>query len=267
MTAQTLPQQPTPATAPGAAPRSGAQMLERALAVLECFETRPTVGVSQAARTLGLSVSTTHRLLKTLCLGGLLVQDGNGRYLLGPRTALLGTLASQRLGLDQARPMLQHLADSTGGAVMLGVLDARDLLTVMVVESPRADGVWVPNGARSPLHACAMGKILIAHEPSLEAGLLDGPLAGLPRITERTITDAQALNRQLSEIRRQGWALNEGELTSGIRGVGAPVFTGNGRIAAAVAVAVPRSQTTDQVPGLARAVRLSAQHLRTVFAV
>jgi len=256
MTHATLPQPTAPP-----APRSGAQMLERALSVLECFETRPSVGVSQAARTLGLSVSTTHRLLKTLCVGGLLVQDANGRYLLGPRTALLGSLAAQRLGLEEARPLLQQVAGATGGAVMLGVLDARDLLTVMVVESPRADGVRVANGARSPLHACAMGKTLVAFDPTLEPDVLDE----LTRITDRTITAAGDLVGQLSQIRRQGWALNDGELSSGIRGVGAPVFADHGRVVAAVAVAVPRAAGTDDVPGLARAVRRCAQDLRTVF--
>lgn len=231
------------------------------MAVLECFETRPTIGVTQAARELGLSVSTTHRLLKTLCQGGLLAQDGNGRYRLGPRTALLGALASQRLGLEAARPLLEDLAGQTGGAVTLGVLDARMSLTVMTVASPRIDGVSVLNGARCPLHACAMGKTLIAYEPGQGLKLLDG----LPQVTAQTITDVETLRRQLGEVRERGWALNEGELFAGIRGVGAPVFSMNGRVAAAVAVAVPRSRESDEVPALARQVQRSAGALRSVL--
>nr|WP_269329698.1 helix-turn-helix domain-containing protein [Kineosporia babensis] len=88
--------------------------MERAMAVLQCFETRPTLGATEVARELGLSVSTTHRLLKALGQGGLLVQDGNGRYCLGPRTALLGALAGQRLGFAAARPLLEEI---TGAAV------------------------------------------------------------------------------------------------------------------------------------------------------
>jgi IclR family acetate operon transcriptional repressor len=245
-----------------ATPRSGAQMLERAMAVLECFESRPALGASQAARTLGLSVSTTHRLLKTLCAGGLLVQDGSGRYRLGPRTAMLGALASQRLGFDAARPLLEHLAALTGGAVMLGVLDDGALLTVMTVAAPAPDQVTVLNGARSPLHACAMGKSVIAHSAELQPDLL----GGLARVTDRTITDVPTLARQLSEIREQGWALNEGELSSRIRGIAAPVFSASGQVTAAVAIAVSRSQASEEVPGLAREVRRSAENLRAVLA-
>jgi len=48
------------------------------MAVLACFETSRSMGVTQTARTIGLSPSTTHCLLKTLCAGGLPTHDGSG---------------------------------------------------------------------------------------------------------------------------------------------------------------------------------------------
>ena len=73
-------------------PRTGAQSVERALAVLRCFEgAAGDLGVSEIAARTGLSVSTAHRLTRALCAGGLLAQDSRTeRYQLGPLLVVLG---------------------------------------------------------------------------------------------------------------------------------------------------------------------------------
>lgn len=239
------------------AARSGAQSLERALAVLDCFETEPDLGVTQLARALDLSVSTTHRLLRALCRGGLVAQDaGSGRYRLAARMVVLGSLASRRLGLDAAQPVLEHLAAETGEGVVLGILDGAHSLVVSCAPGRRDDGVTVARGQRGAVHACAMGKTLLAFDE--DAG---GPQP-LARITPRTITDPTVLALQLNRVRERGWAANDEELVLGVRGVSVPVFDADGGVCAALAIAVPTGRLSRaHFPRTAHVLRSSAEQL------
>src|SRR5450755_4402215 len=86
------------------------QSLERGLGILSSFSSRqPLLGVSELARTVGLSRSTTHRYLATLTALGYLLQDGPTRkYRLGPRVLDLGFSAISSMELRElAAPHLQ----------------------------------------------------------------------------------------------------------------------------------------------------------------
>jgi hypothetical protein len=112
--------------------RSGAQSVERALAVLHCFERADrSLGVSELAAATGLTVSTTHRLTRALCAGGLLMQDPRSeRYQLGPMVVVLGRRAEEHLGYARALPTLEALAESTGESVNLGIRSGAEVLVV-----------------------------------------------------------------------------------------------------------------------------------------
>jgi IclR family transcriptional regulator, pca regulon regulatory protein len=68
------------------------QSLERGLTILGAFSPdRQALGISDLARELGLTRSTTHRYAATLTTLGYLQQDGpTGKYRLGPRVLDLG---------------------------------------------------------------------------------------------------------------------------------------------------------------------------------
>ena len=74
---------------------SGAQSVERALAVLRCLDAAgDDLGVSELAARAGLTVSTTHRLLQALRTDGIVDQDERThRYHLGPGLVALGRRA------------------------------------------------------------------------------------------------------------------------------------------------------------------------------
>src|SRR5437773_3439603 len=96
---------------------SGSQSLERGLAVLSAFRPdRPVLGISELARELDLTRSTTHRYVATLANLGYLEQDDSTRkYRLGPRVLDLGfsLLASMDMR-EIAAPYLRRLSDDTG---------------------------------------------------------------------------------------------------------------------------------------------------------
>jgi IclR family acetate operon transcriptional repressor len=233
--------------------RSGAQSVERAIAVLRALEAGGAqgAGVTDVAHDTGLTASTAHRLVRALCAEGLAVQDpASGRYQLGPALVVLGQQAARTLGYDRLRPLVARLVEATGESANLGILVGGDVLVVLDVPSPQPLRFDQDSGTRVPAHTSAMGKALLAFAEDPEAAV--AALPHLERRTERTITDRQALIEHLAATRRRGWSLNDGERDVGVLAIGAPVHRRDGSVGAAVAIQGPASRLTDErLPTLA----------------
>jgi IclR family transcriptional regulator, acetate operon repressor len=233
-------------------PRSGAQSVERALAILRAFETASgDLGVTEIASRAGLSVSTAHRLTRALCAGGLLRQDPRTeRYQLGPSLVVLGHRAGESLGYGRALPVLEELARTTGESVNLGIRSGNDVLVVLDVASDQPLRFEQAPGTRVPIHTSAMGKCLLAFSGDPARQVKE--LRRLERLTDRTITTHDALMDELERTRQRGWALNDEERHPGVRAVAAPVVAADGSVVAAVAVQGPVVRLAEpQVPELA----------------
>jgi DNA-binding IclR family transcriptional regulator len=118
--------------------------------------------------------------------------------------------------------------------IKLSVLEGSEALVVAVATSPETYAVTTQVGRRFPLHAGAASKILVAFGPEeARARLLAGPLAS---ITPATITNRQALSRDLAAARAAGYATDAGEFAPGIRAVAAPVLGPDGTCVAALSI-------------------------------
>ena len=214
------------------------------MAVLQCFAgSQRDLGLVEIAGTVGLSPSTTHRLVRALCGAGMLAQDDRtDRYFLGPTAAVLGQLAQERLGYDLVLPLLQELAVATGESVNLGVRAGDEVIVVLHVSSSAPLRFDQGPGTHIPIHASAMGKAILAFggDPAQVVETL-GPLA---KLTSHTVTARAKLRGQLEEIRRVGWAVNDEERNPGVRAVGAPVLVGGGAVAGAISVQGPTVRLT-----------------------
>jgi IclR family transcriptional regulator, acetate operon repressor len=238
--------------------RSGSQSLERAIAVLDCF-TRAgrALGVSRVAEETGLKVSTAHRLMRALRDAGLLAQDERTeRYHLGPALVAMGRRAELSLGFDRLEPELRELSERTGESINVGTRVGNEILVVLHLPSSRSLRFDQPVGSRVPLHASAMGKVLLAFAD--DAATEVAALGDLDRFTEATITSTRALLEDLAEIRRRGWAVNDGERDPGVRTIGVPLVGGDGRPFAAVALQGPAVRIPDD-----RVVALAGDLMRT----
>jgi DNA-binding IclR family transcriptional regulator len=224
-----------------AARRSGAQAIERAMAVLRCFDDEVDgLTLSDLAHRTGLAVSTTHRILRTMCGAGFLDQDARTeRYVLARATAILGQVAARNLGFEHARPRLERLSATARESASLGIHDGPQVVVLLRAQAAHRASFDRPLGARVWPHASAMGKALLAfpRRGDLQASL--DALTELPRFTERTITRRRALLAELEEVRARGYAVNDRERDLGIRAVGAPILGPEGWAHAAVAVQGP----------------------------
>lgn len=240
-------------------PRSGAQSVERALAVLRVIEAAgEDTGVSEIAQRTGLTVSTAHRLTRALCEAGLVSQDRRTeRYQLGPALVVLGRRAEERLGYTRALPALEDLAERTAESVNLGIQTGHEVLVVLDVASRQPLRFDQEPGSRVPVHTSAMGKCLLAFRPDSDAALRGLP--PLSQVTSRTITDHEALRHELDAARARGWALNDEERNPGVRAVAVPVLDATGCAVAAIAVQGPAIRITDdRLEGLAADLAVAA---------
>ena len=226
------------------------QSLERGLSILSSFRPgRPILGVSELAREVGLSRSTTHRYIATLAGLGYLRQDAATRkYRLGPRVLDLGFSAINSMDLREiAAPHLQALSDETGHTVNMAVLDGSDIVYIERCRTSRAGqrdiDLNLHVGSRLPAYCTSMGKVLLAH---LEADDREAALAGLEfaKRGPNTVTDREELFDELERVRKAGLAVNNEELAYGLRSIAAPVRLQGGEVVAAINFAVHRSMVS-----------------------
>ncbi len=245
------------------------QSLERGLAVLAAFRPdRPTLGISELGRELGLTRSTTHRYVATLATLRYLEQDGSTRkYRLGPRVLDLGFSMLGSLELrDVAAPHLRRLTDTTGHTSNLAIRDDTDVILIDRVRG--RPGRYhhlefsLHVGSRLPSYCSATGKALLAFVPRPDLDrLLDR--MDLVQRGPRTLTDRGALLAELEQVRRTGLATNDEELESALRSIAAPVRSRSGEVVAAVNVAIPWSPAamTELVAQLGPTIQATAQQI------
>src|SRR5689334_7902203 len=180
------------------------------------------MALSELATRLELPPSTVHGLVRTLVAHGMVVQErGSSRYQLGPAVLRLGNVYLDTIELrSKAIPWAENLARRTGYAVRTGVLLLDDV--VIIHHEPRPDGSrQMPEvGIVIPAHASALGKAILAFEPT-DAASSRPPLRSM---TGETITDEGELAAQLKSVRDSGIALEQEEALIGECAVAAPVF-------------------------------------------
>jgi IclR family pca regulon transcriptional regulator len=210
------------------------ESLARGLMVVKAFDRdSPKMRISDVAAKAGMTRASARRYLLTLKDLGYVGADGDVFYPL-PRILELGYsfVSSARLE-DFVEPILKTLSDEIDAAAHFAVLDNNETLCLGSVFSNKMFGFFISIGARRPAYAGSMGKVLLS---GLSDEKLDGYLAAVPRVqhTAQTLTKAAALRREIVEVRKSGYALNRGEFTTGVVGIGVPVRSRSGAIAAVV---------------------------------
>lgn len=232
------------------------------MALLKVFShERPEWGLSDLARATRLNKTTAYRLLTALEAEGLVARgplsDG---WRLGNEAIALGALALRSNDLmTAARPELEALVRETGETASLEVLVGDEIVILDGVEGPALVGASSEIGTRWPAHATSTGKVLMAAEGPRPTGRRGRRLR---KLTPRTITDPDRLERELDRVRERGWASAVEELEAGYVAVGAPVLDHAGRALAAISVGGPAARLTGQrIPRLARSVVARARRI------
>jgi DNA-binding IclR family transcriptional regulator len=210
-------------------------MIERMTLVLDAFDgATPWLTLQQLADRSGLPRSTVHRILDQLVRLRWLEHVGTG-YRLGMRALELGGLAVAHNELrDATSPLLHELHERTSATVHLAVVDHLDVVYLDKVSGRSSTGIASRVGGRTPAHATAAGKAILAWtDPRQVDAMFRGKLVSR---TPRTLTSMETLQQELIAIRaRGGLAFEREESAPGVASVAAPL-RGSGRAIASVSL-------------------------------
>lgn len=224
------------------------QSVKRALNIMEELSEERSLGITDIGKRVGMSKSTVHRLVGTLCDSGYVTQDGDGRYRLSLKLFDLGNRLVNQHGIRrEATLYLERLARMTHETVNLAILENDQLVYIDRIESVEPLRIGLEIGRGYSAHCTALGKAWLAFLPDEEFEAFLVRQKDLERLTTATIIDKEGLRTEIYKIRREGVALEREEYRQGIHCVAAPVFNYNGRIAAAVSVSGPSVRMADGV--------------------
>ncbi len=241
---------------------STVQSVERAFSVLGALTAGPA-GVSEIAARTGLPKSTVARMLATLVeIGAVEQSELLGVYGLGDVLIDLAAAASPGRNLvTLARPALEELAEQTGEAAGLSMLDGTEVYYLDQVDSDHEVQVRDWTGESIAAHVVPSGMVLLAYaDEAVVDEVLDAPL---PAMTSHTLTDPAALRARLDLVRESGFAWGLEEMSDGLNSVAGPIVNPWGTVIAAVHVHGPsyRFPKADQVDEVAALVVRAGQRI------
>ncbi|MDQ0093736.1 IclR family transcriptional regulator [Paeniglutamicibacter psychrophenolicus] len=230
----------------------GVQSVDRALAILEILGRDGSSGVGEVAEELDIHKSTASRLLSSLLARGMVQQNTNrGKYELGFGILKLASSIPGRLSLvGEARPVLEGLAEEYKETVNLAVLREEYAVNVDQAMGPSTLATYDWLGSLTPLHATSSGKVLLAALGADERGRIL-KAAKLPQRTAKTVRTRTALEKELLQVVKNGFAQAREEFEMGINSVAVPVRNHLGAVVGAVSISGPAFRfDPEKQPGL-----------------
>ncbi|WP_397471569.1 IclR family transcriptional regulator [Rheinheimera sp.] len=196
------------------------------------------LSLSELEQRLAVPRTTAFRILQTLCQEQVLEKHGK-RYLAGAQLFKMGLslLSSQRLQ-QQALPMLQQLALTTGLSSHLALPHAKGALLVEVCDSPNPLRLAARPGSIADFNCSAAGKVFLAfhHFDQLPALAAAGVFK---QRTANSLVQPQQLITELQRVLARGYASDEMEYHEDVRCLAVPVRNSQGTVVAAVGITGP----------------------------
>ena len=230
----------------GGAERPGyfVQSVARVMDVLKAFDAGHPVRTSaDVAKETSLDRAAARRFLLTLADLGY-VRNDDGQFSLRPRVLDLGFAYLSSLSLPEiVQPHIEALVSEVHETSSVGVIDSGEVVFVAraATQSLRAMPVMV--GSRFHVYASSMGHVLLAgaaaedRERYLEH-------VEMRRLTENTITTRAELERRLTQVREQGYAVSDREGDGVTTSMAVPLRAPDGATVAAINLSIVADGTS-----------------------
>ena len=240
----------------------------RAFRVLETLaEAGAPLSMTDLVHALQLPKQTVHRILVQLMDAWLVTRSAGGRlYECSPRVRMLAVNVLMHAGPAAARHvLLEQLVAKIGETCNLTMLSGNDVVYVDRVETEWLLRMHLQPGSHVPLHCSASGKLLLSFLPKDRRERLIETLP-LRAYSERTITDREALRKELVTTRRRQLSINNQEHLQGLIAIAVPVMLDRNRACAAIAVQAPVGRVTlDDLLAFLPDLRLAAEETAKTF--
>ena len=223
------------------------QVIERMFTLMDVLASREeAMSLKDISEKAGLHPSTAHRILNDLATGRFVDRPHAGSYRLGMRLLELGNLVKGRLNVRDAAVLpMRELHKLTQQPVNLSMRQGDEIVYVERAYSERS-GMQVVRaiGGRAPLHLTSVGKLFLAADDPTRIRAY-ATRTGLQGHTKNSITELDALERELAKVRQYGQASDNEELELGVRCMAAGVYDDQGKLVAGLSISAPSGRLED----------------------
>jgi DNA-binding IclR family transcriptional regulator len=223
---------------------------DRLLSLLQlCTLQRPHWTVEEAAREIGVSVSTAYRYFRNLCKVGLLDSFDGGKYILGPAIIEYDRLIRNTDPLIKVgQPVMRRLIARSGGAgiaLLCRIYRNRVMCVHQEDNAPTGDAVSFERGRPISMFRGASSKIIFANLPSRSVRSLFSKFP--TEIVEAGYgADWQAVKDNLRRLRKAGVCVTYGEVDANRVGIAAPVFGPDQNVLGSISLVIQRNEATPE---------------------
>lgn len=220
------------------------KVVEKAIRVLGVLADGKPRTLTEISQDIDINKSTTFRLLATLSNHSYIqLDEQTNQYRLG--LSCLELAAAYQTGdelLRAAHPELEKLRDFTKETVHLAVLDGIEVVYLEKMESLHAIGLMSSRvGRRAPAYCTGVGKALLSFiNPQIVRERMKH--SEIKRFNEKTLVEPDQLISNFAEIKKRGYALDDGEHEREVRCVAAPIYDYTGNVVAAISVSGPSTR-------------------------
>ncbi len=214
--------------------------IDKTLSILE-FISQNARGVSLAdiVKSVGIPKTTAFRILEILLAREYVAwSQETEKYCIGLKTLEIGM--SGLIGQDIVEisiPYLQELSATVGETSFLAVYNNGDVVYLYKAEGTQSILTTATLGSRRPAFCTALGKVILANLPIEESDrIFEKPLG---KLTEKTVVDRIRLHEEFSDIRLNGYAIDDEGIEPGLYCLAAPIYNYTGGVVAAISISGP----------------------------
>ncbi|MCL6573818.1 MAG: IclR family transcriptional regulator [Bacillus sp. (in: Bacteria)] len=228
---------------------SNVQSLERALNILNKLSEYPDgIPISRLSEHVGLTKSTTHRMLATLASMNYVVKDEKtDKYKLGLQILFLSrNLLNNSNIVSIAKGYLEKLSQEVNETVHLCIEDHGEVIYIDKIESNQTIRMFSRVGSRAPMYCTGVGKVLLSGMDQDYFEELISKIEFIPK-TPTTITSKEVFLEEIEKVKSQGYALDNSENETVLRCIASPIYDHKGKIIASFSISGPTNRVTMDV--------------------
>lgn len=237
------------------------QSLDKALNFLIMMaQTNRSISISETEEELGVSRPTAYAMLNSMLKYNFIEKDPEtGKFTIGFRPFVMGTNYPKSFYfLYVIEDHIKYLQEKWNGRVNISIfkppMNTVKILSYGGRKEPISKAV---TGSLVPAYASGAGKVILA---TLADDILEKYIDGISfiKLTEHTITDKEALLKEIKKVREQGYGRDREELVYGNQCVASAIFDSTYKAIAAISISCPSQYVEENLEAMAFDVKTVA---------
>jgi DNA-binding IclR family transcriptional regulator len=228
------------------------QSLRKALQILEGMtRIHSPARLQDIARSLKMPQSTLLRFLNTFIDFGYVSQDQDTScYYLTLKLAEIGSRVRDGFPFQNSlAKYVKQVALQFNESASLCIEHDMQMVYVVTQDNPsRMLQTLHRIGRIAPMHATGVGKLHLLNYSDSKLEQLKEKF-GFPKYTEHTITTMDSLKKEIAQILKQGYAIDNEECEEGVQCIAVPVRNFSGQVVAGISLSAPIARLDEERTG------------------